>query len=57
MVTFVSIKSDDQIIFAIFNRFDQEWKTHFLHTQLDITEIQPLAHVDFFHYATIIDDA
>ena len=28
MVTFVTIKSADRIIFAIFNRFNQEWKNH-----------------------------
>jgi putative transposase len=30
MVTFVNIKSVDRIIFAIFNRFNQEWKNHAL---------------------------
>ncbi len=30
MVTFVNIKSVDRIIFAIFNRFNQEWKNHTL---------------------------
>jgi putative transposase len=30
MVTFVNIKSVDRMIFAIFNRFNQEWKNHAL---------------------------
>jgi len=44
-VTFVNIKSMDRIIFAIFNRFNQDWKNHtlkFLNTQLDITPINRL---------------
>ncbi len=37
MVVFTNVESVDRIIYAIFSRFNEDWKNHTLNKQLDVT--------------------
>ncbi|MBI2817229.1 MAG: transposase, partial [Acidobacteria bacterium] len=48
MVCFVNTQSVDRIIYAIFNRYNPQWKNRTLrHKQLDITSLFPLLAILF----------